>query len=193
MSLIDEMDAAVTGGAATNGRGRGKSLFLGQLDDIKAALDKGYNMKQVWRHLHDSDRMPVGYASFTNYVAAYVTSKNENSLANKIIQTDKNKSLPRGYNNAPKPSRFMDDDENMPSIYDSRDESKPLVPVINEKKSFNHKKKPDMSLLETTEDTEKTERLPRGLGTSSSVSHQRKTFKPDNEIQESELFNFDNR
>lgn len=74
-SLIEELDSKMLTNEHSLIRGKGKALFLGQLNDIKSALDKGYNRLTIWKHLNQLGRMPVGYASFAAYVYKYITNK----------------------------------------------------------------------------------------------------------------------
>lgn len=224
MGLLEELDKKSLEIDKCQKRGQGKAFFLGQLNEIKQALDKGYTMKFVWQHLHDNDKMPVTYASFTNYVYKFIISrkgmeksnpkirkiprtdvrdedihtktkkivgnskpiipgvpdkkgfshkkKPDESLLVETITEDKKNRLPRGYNNAPKTTTFMDDGDDMPSIYDSsddeKDEGKPL-------KNDNNR------------DEEKKEHIPRGLGTSSSIRALRKGHIEE-EYPESDIF-----
>lgn len=55
-------------------------MFLAQLDEIKAAFKKGYSRSIIWKHLNESGKMPVTYASFATYVYQYITAKEEHAL-----------------------------------------------------------------------------------------------------------------
>lgn len=49
--------------------------FLAVKGDVKAALDAGYSMKTLWRHLHETGRIAYRYETFTLHVKRYIKAK----------------------------------------------------------------------------------------------------------------------
>lgn len=132
MGLVNELDKMAL--EKKLGKGRGKMLFLGQMEEIKAALDKGYSIKTVWSHLHNTDRMPVGYASFTTYVSKYLNNSTgriaQSKEAKPELQAQVTKKpteeprvkLPRGLGTSSSISKQSENPEDFPDspIFDSK-------------------------------------------------------------------------
>jgi hypothetical protein len=89
MSLVDELDSKVLSHKYSPTRGKGKAMFLAQLDEIRAAFKKGYSRSIIWKHLNESGKMPVTYASFATYVYQYITVKEEQALAKLAVRLEK--------------------------------------------------------------------------------------------------------
>lgn len=71
------------------------ALFLGKQDEIKEALDAGYQLKTIWKTLVELGVFEYSYNCFTWYVRKYLTGKN-------AIQ-EKNVPLPSVSLNSKKP------------------------------------------------------------------------------------------
>ena len=50
----------------------GKIAFLTVKDDVKTALDAGYPMSVVWKHMCDAGKLKCGYDSFRVHVHRYI-------------------------------------------------------------------------------------------------------------------------
>jgi len=51
--------------------------FLAIKDDVKAALDTGHTMKNIWLHMRAEGKISFSYKSFTQYVHRYLKEKDE--------------------------------------------------------------------------------------------------------------------
>lgn len=52
----------------------GRYAFLKYKEEIKEALDNGYNAIDIWDHLHKKGEMPIKYNQFTVYIRKLIGS-----------------------------------------------------------------------------------------------------------------------
>lgn len=50
------------------------AAFLAVRDDVRAALDQKYALKDIWANLREGGRIPFGYDAFINYVNRFLGS-----------------------------------------------------------------------------------------------------------------------
>lgn len=50
------------------------AAFLAVRDDVRAALDQKYTVKDIWANLREGGRIPFGYDAFINYVNRFLGS-----------------------------------------------------------------------------------------------------------------------
>lgn len=48
--------------------------FLAVRDDVRAAIEAGFNSKAIWSEMRESQRISVSYCTFLVYVSRYVSS-----------------------------------------------------------------------------------------------------------------------
>lgn len=63
----------------------GLQAFLFHKDEIRKALDDGFNLKTIWKHLSDNNTMPIGYRQFTTYVSRYLKADSESKKETKTL------------------------------------------------------------------------------------------------------------
>lgn len=124
-------------------RGAGVQLFMAQKESIEQAIEARYPYIEIYEALAEDGSMSITYRSFCTYVWRFITTKKETNNKKDI----KHQPIPERNNNLPigadsgKKKNRMDD----------------YSPI------------PDKSLVKHTEPNK--QKLPRGLGTSSSISN----------------------
>jgi hypothetical protein len=53
----------------------GRVQFLSQKDEIKAAIDKGFDGKAIWTELINEKKITISYSVFMTYVRSIIQSK----------------------------------------------------------------------------------------------------------------------
>jgi hypothetical protein len=56
-----------------------RAAFLAIKEDVRAALEQGWQIKTVWEHLVAQKRIGIGYDMFLNYVKRHVRPAEENA------------------------------------------------------------------------------------------------------------------
>ena len=59
-------------------RGGGRRFVLARSNDIRAALQQGFTVKEIWRHLADKGDIRIQYDAFRVLVRKYVLSPSAN-------------------------------------------------------------------------------------------------------------------
>lgn len=78
MGLVDDLRRR----EAENGRMRGAGLrfFLNHKGEISSALNKHFTVKAIYTSLVDSDKPPIAYRTFCEYVRQHIPPVNENRV-----------------------------------------------------------------------------------------------------------------
>jgi len=67
--------------------------FLAIKDDVKAALDTGHTMKNIWLHMRAEGKISFSYKSFTQYVHRYLKENDEHKENRSTTDTEKKECL----------------------------------------------------------------------------------------------------
>jgi len=70
--------------------------FLAIKDDVKAALNTGHTMKNIWLHMRAEGKISFSYKSFTQYVHRYLKEKDEHKENPSTTDTEEKES-PKKY------------------------------------------------------------------------------------------------
>ncbi|OJW51151.1 MAG: hypothetical protein BGO67_12555 [Alphaproteobacteria bacterium 41-28] len=75
----EELAAWIKKGEASSSK-RDKNLitFLAVRADVKAALEAGYTLKIIWKHLHGKGKILYNYETFLKYVRHHITQAKGN-------------------------------------------------------------------------------------------------------------------
>ena len=74
----------------------GRASFLEWKDQIQAALDKGYTVKDIWTELKNSDQLKISYVMFSVYVREYIGSKKEKTKRDSFRKMKKKQASKNG-------------------------------------------------------------------------------------------------
>lgn len=67
---------------------RNMALFLAQQEEIRQALDDGWNVKTVWHTLHKEGKFPATYCCFLFYVKKFIREKDTREKENRSNSSD---------------------------------------------------------------------------------------------------------
>lgn len=67
---------------------RNMALFLAQQEEIRQALDDGWNVKTVWHTLHKEGKFPATYCCFLLYVKKFIREKDTREKENRSNSSD---------------------------------------------------------------------------------------------------------
>lgn len=56
-------------------RGLGKAQFLANKEEIKIALENGWNAKDIWNEMHSKKQISIQYRTFVSYVTELIKDK----------------------------------------------------------------------------------------------------------------------
>ncbi|WP_412058691.1 TraK family protein [Bartonella sp. DGB2] len=73
---------------------KNKAIFIAMRNDIKTAMNDGWDIKSIWYTLHKEEKITCSYSSFVKYVNEFI--KKDQSMPNKKFNID-------GFNFNPKP------------------------------------------------------------------------------------------
>lgn len=63
------------------------SQFLAVREDIKVAINEGYDVKTIWSHMAHTEKVTFGYDTFLNYVNRYLRQKTKNNTVSTHAMT----------------------------------------------------------------------------------------------------------
>jgi hypothetical protein len=94
MSLVDELNKAAIE-KPKSGHGVGRMLFVAQQGEIRQALDAGYTMTEIWKHLNEKGKMPITYRVFAEYTYRFIKKVKKEVPAAPVPQTGRGDGQPR--------------------------------------------------------------------------------------------------
>ena len=68
-------------------RNSAKIAFLAVKDDVKTALDAGYPMSMVWKHMRDTGKLNCSYRMFCAYVQRYIRQAADKNDKDKAVDS----------------------------------------------------------------------------------------------------------